>query len=77
MAYACFNNAYSNFIFRFVEAMNYIAPAKKVRRKTNLKYWFDNQIMSVIKGRDKLYKKFKHSGLETDQDNFEDAEMHL
>ena len=77
MAYACFNNAYSNFIFRFAEAMNYIAPAKKVRRKANLKYWFDNQIMSAIKGRDKLYKKFKHSGLETDQDNFEDTEMHL
>ena len=27
--------------------------------------------------RDKLYKKFKHSGLETDKDNFKVAKMHL
>ena len=33
--------------------------------------------MPAIQRRDKLYKKFKHSGLETDKDNFKVAKMHL
>ena len=45
--------------------------------KANTKPWFDNQIESAIQRRDKLYKKFKHSGLETDKDNFKVARMHL
>ena len=64
------NDAYSDFIYRFVEAINFIAPPKKIRKKANSKPWFDNQFVSAIKRRDELYKKFKHSGLETDKDNF-------
>ena len=45
--------------------------------KVNSKPWFDNQIVSAIQRRDKLCKKFKHSGLETDKDNFKVAKMHL
>ena len=45
--------------------------------KVNTLLWFDNQIVSAIQRRDKLYKKFKHSGLETDKDNFKVAKMHL
>ena len=33
--------------------------------------------MSAIQRRDEFYKKFKHSGLETDKDNFKVAKMHL
>ena len=33
--------------------------------------------MSAIQRWDKLYTKFKHSGLETDKDNFKIAKMHL
>ena len=33
--------------------------------------------MSPIQKQDKLYKKFKHSGLETDKDNFKVALMNL
>ena len=33
--------------------------------------------MSTIQRPDKLYKKFKHSRLETDKDNFKAAKMHL
>ena len=71
------NDAYSDFIYTFVEAINFIAPSKKIRVKANSKPWFDNQIVSAIQRRDKLYKKFKHSGLETDKDNFKVAKMHL
>ena len=33
--------------------------------------------MSAIQKRDKFYKKFKHSGLETDKDNFKVTKMQL
>ena len=77
LIYTCVNDAYSDFTYRFVEAINFIAPSKKIRVKANSKPWFDNQIMSAIERRDKLYKKFKHSGLETDMHNFKVAKMHL
>ena len=71
LTYTCVNDAYSDFIYRLAGAISFIAPSKKIRVKANLKPWFDNQ------RRDKLYKKFKHFGLETDKDNFKVAKMHL
>ena len=43
------NDAYSDFIYRFAGAINFIAPSKRIRVKANSKSWFDNQ------RRDKLY----------------------
>ena len=77
LTYTCVNDAYSDFIYRFVEAINFIAPSKKIRVKANSKPWFDNQIVSAIQRPDKFYKNFKHSGLETDQDSFKVAKLHL
>ena len=71
--YTCVNDAYSDFIYRFTRAINFIAPSERIRMKVKIKPWFDNQIMSAIQRRDKLYKTFKHSGLETDNDNFKVA----
>ena len=68
--YTCVNDAYSDFIYRFVGAADLIAPAKKLRVKANSKLWFDSEIVPAIQRLDKLYKNFKHSGLETDKDNF-------
>ena len=45
--------------------------------KANSKPWFDNQIISAIQKRDKLLKKFRHSGVETDKGNFKVTKMHL
>ena len=73
LTYTCVNY----FIYRFVGAIHFIAPAKRIRVKANSKPWFGNQIMSAIQRRDKLYKKFRHSGLEADKDNFKVAKMHL
>ena len=77
LTYTCVNDAYSDFKYRFIGAINFIAPSKKIRVKANSKPWFDNQIMSAIQRRNKLCKKFKHSGLETDQDNFKVTKMYL
>ena len=68
------NDTYSDFIYRFVEAINFTTPSKKIRVKVNSKPWFDNQIVSAIQERDKLYIR---SGLEIDKDNFKVTEMHL
>ena len=54
-----------------------MVTSKKIRVKADSKSWFDNQIMPAIQRRDKLYKKFKHSGLETDKDNFKITKMQL
>ena len=47
------------------------------RVQANSKPWFDSHIVSAIQRRDKLYKKFKHYGPETDKDNFKVAKVHL
>ena len=45
--------------------------------KANSKPWFDNQIVSAIQRRYKLYKKFKYSDVKTDKDNFKVAKIIL
>ena len=35
LTYTCVNNAYSDFIYRFVRAINFIVPAKKISVKGN------------------------------------------
>ena len=77
LTYTCINDAYSDFIYRFEGPINFIAPAKRIRVKVSSKPWFNNQIMSAVQRWDKLYKKLKHSGLQTDKDNFKVAKMHL
>ena len=77
LTYTCLNDAYSDFLYRFVKAINYIAPGKRIIVKANSEPWFDNQIISAIQRRDKLYKNFKHSCLETDKNSFKAGKMHL
>ena len=73
------NDAYSDFIYRFIEAINFIPPSKKNQSEGQLKTLrlTHNQIVSAIQRRDKLCKKFKLSGLETDKYNFKVAKMPL
>ena len=42
LIYTCANDAYSDFIYRFAEALNFIVPTKRIRVKANSKPWFDN-----------------------------------
>ena len=43
--------------------------------KANLKPWIDTETISAICRRDKLFKKYKKSGLETNKDNFRSAKV--
>ena len=59
-----------------MEAINFMAPAKEIRVKTNSKPWFGNKIILARQRRNKLYKR---SGLETDADadTFNATKTHL
>ena len=49
---------------------DFVIPIKKLRVKANSKPWFDSEKISTIQKRDKLYSRYKKSGLETDTDKF-------
>ena len=54
LTFTCINDAYSDFIYTFVGAINFKAPSKKVRVKASSKPWFDDEITLAIQTRDKL-----------------------
>ena len=47
LVYTSVNDAYSDFIYRLVGAINFIAPAKRIRVKGNSEPWFDCEIVSA------------------------------
>ena len=57
------NAAYSDFINKFMTAIDSVAPIKKVKVRANSKPQFDSEIISAIQ--EKLYSRYKMSGLET------------
>ena len=64
------NKAYQDFIFKLSEVTDLLYPSKKLRLKTNSKPWIDSETISAICRMDKLFKKHKKSGLQTDKDQF-------
>ena len=75
MRYTSINVAHSDFINKFMRAINTASLIKKVRVKVNSKLWFDSEIISAIQKRDKVYSRYKKSGLETDKDKFETSKI--
>ena len=53
--------------------VNAIAPFKKVRVKYNTSNWFDGEIADKIHTRDKLYKRFKLTKLQVDEEIYKEA----
>ena len=49
--------------------------SKKLRLKANSRPWIDSETILAICRRDKLFKKYKKFGLETDKDHFRSAKM--
>ena len=62
--------AYQDFIFKLSEVFDLLCPSKKLRLNANSKPWIDSETVSAIRRKDKLFKKHKKSGLETDKDHF-------
>ena len=55
----------------------YFAQIRKLRVKADSKPWIDSEIISAIRRRDKLFKKYNESGFETGNDHFQSAKMAL
>ena len=68
--FTCLNKAYQDFIFKLSEVIDLHCPSKKLRLNADSKPWIDSETISAIRRRDKLFKKYKKSGLETDNDHF-------
>ena len=68
------NEAYSDFVTKFMNIIDNISPLKQIRVKTNTKPWFDSEILSAIHVRDKLRKKYKKSGLQIEFEMFKNAQ---
>ena len=75
--HTCVNHAYQDFVTKFLFAVDSVSPIRTLRVKSNIKPWFDIDVLIAIWNRDKHYKKFKQSGRETDKDNFKYARLSL
>ena len=75
--FTCLNKAYQDLIFKVSEVIDLLCPSKKLRLKANSKPRIDSETILAIRRRDKLFKKYKKSGLETEKDHFRSAKMAL
>ena len=62
------DNAYSDFISRFMAAIDKVAPLREIRVKNRTQDWFDRDIFQALKSRNEKLKKFKKSKLIIDQE---------
>ena len=65
--------AYSDFIGKTTVAINEIAPFKQLCVKGSTSEWVDEEVIEGINKRNKLFKKFKFSGLYDDNAKYKKA----
>ena len=53
------NDAYQDFVTKFLSATDSISPIRTYRVKSNTKPWFDIDVLNTIRNRDMHYKKIK------------------
>jgi len=72
--FECINEAYQSFLEKIMVVIDKIAPLKKIRVKGSSKPWFDGEVIERIHVRDKLRKKYNKTKLQSDYDNFKNAQ---
>ena len=75
--FTCLNKAYQNFIFKLIEVTDLLCQSKKLRLQASWNPWIDSGRISAICRRNKLFKKYTKSGLETEKDHFWSKKMAL
>ena len=68
--YVDINEAYSDFIKKVSDIINEIASTKEICIKNNTAEWIDEEVLEGIKTRDKLFRKFKKSKSNVDNEMF-------
>ena len=57
--HTCVNDAYQDFVTKFLSVIDFVAPIRTLRVKSNTKPWFDTNVLNAIRNRDKHYRKVK------------------
>ena len=63
----------SDLLNKISDTTDNVAPIKEIRIKNNTQEWFDNETAEAIKTREKHFKKFKKSNLQTDYTSYIEA----
>ena len=58
--YTCVNNAYLDFVTKFLSVINFVAPIKTLRVESNTKPWFDIDILNALNKCFKSQNRYKH-----------------
>ena len=75
--YTCVNDAYQDFVTKFLSVIDFVAPIRTLGAKSGTKPWFDIDVLNAIRNSDKHNRKFKQSGKETDKGTFKCANLLL
>ena len=54
--HTCVNDAYQDFVTRFLSAIDSVSPIRTLTVKSNTKPWFDFDVLNAIRKRDKHHK---------------------
>lgn len=71
------NDAHQNFVSKFLQAADSVAPARTIRVQSNTNPWFDIDVLQAIRNCDTHYKKPKQSSKEIDNNNFKNVRFLL
>ena len=67
------DEAYSDFLNKFMNIINTLAPLREIRVKSRTQEWFDGEIAAAIKVRNRNFKTFKKSRLVSDEQIYKDS----
>ena len=70
--FLCADSAYNHLSKILQETINDMALIKDIRIKRNTKPWFDSNMIGLIRKRDKHKKKFLHTKLHVDYEDFKE-----
>ena len=70
------DKAYSDLSNKLMTAINKVAPMREIRVKNRSQDWFDGEICTAIKLRNRNFKNFKKSKLDTDERIYKDSKYY-
>ena len=70
-------DVYQDFVTKFLSVIDFVAPNRTLKVKSNTKSWFDIDVLNDSGNPGKHRQKFKRSGKEIDKDNFKCAKLFI
>ena len=63
-SYTFVNDVYQDFVTKFLSVIDFVAPIRTLRVKSNTRTWLDMDVLNTSRNRHKHYKKLERSGKE-------------